>query len=71
MSKLAVLGGIVLIIGAIGSFCVHFSLALTDSEYAKHDESLYATFQYFAHGGWIFTILVIVGMLLWICFRER
>jgi len=73
MSKVwvAFVGAIMAIIGIIWSVCLHFWLAWTDSEYAKHDESIYATFQYFAHGGWIAMILVIFGFILYIAYKDE
>jgi hypothetical protein len=69
-SGLSVVGILLIIAGAVGSAGLHYWLAFTDSEYAKHDESLYATIRFFTHGGWLPTILIIVGMLLYIIYKD-
>jgi len=67
---IAGIGIVMIIIGAIWTTCLHFWLAFTDSEYAKHDESLYATISFFTHGGWLPTIIIMIGIILYIIFKN-
>jgi len=70
-SVMMVIGVIIFIIGVVWITALHFYLAIHDSEYAKHDDSLYATFQMLSHGGWIPIIMAFVGMFIFIIYKDR
>lgn len=56
---------ILIAIAVVWGLIIHFSLAFSDPEYAKHDQSLYAQVTYFQHGGWGPTALFAIGLLIW------
>jgi hypothetical protein len=58
-------GAIVAVAGGVWAVLIEIYLAITDVEYAKHDQSLYALFEFLNAGGWMPMLMIIIGGLLW------
>jgi len=61
---LRTIGFALVIMGIILGIIIALTLAATDLEYAKHDDSLYATWQFLTHGGWLVILLGVGGVFM-------
>ena len=59
-----IIGFTLFLIGIILGIIITLTLAATDLEYAKHDDSLYATWQFLTHGGWLVILLGVGGVFM-------
>ena len=62
------LGLFLAIVGGVWTAGLFLYLALSDPEFAKHSESLYALFEMIRHGGLFPMVMAFLGTI--ICIRE-